>query len=231
MSRADSISWGGSPSRLNRIVTSVTAARPEAANAGAIARIARNLSQPAEEEWFSQRGALRSVHMRRSIALGLIAITSMLVPAASLAAAAGAVQDGAISGIARDTAGANLVNAGVRVRSASAGHLVSTLTTGSNGAFFAPGLQPGSYVIEALNSYGQVVGVSPIVVVRSGSTASAIVTAPQLPRSRQRTNSFSVFGLGTGASVGVVSAIAAAGITTIAVVANGDDEPNPSPSQ
>jgi Carboxypeptidase regulatory-like domain len=165
--------------------------------------------------------------MRKAIALGLAAMMVLWMPAGSLAAGAAR---GAISGTARDSAGARLVNVGVRVRNANRGDVVLQTRTGAAGQFPAPSLEPGVYIIEALGSSGQVIGVSPTMSVMAGQTATATVTpsAAQSPQALSQAG-FSLFGLGTAASVGIVAAADVAAVTTIAVVTN--DSPTPSPSQ
>jgi len=181
---------------------------------------------------FSTNDRLRSfilaeVIMHRSTAFGLAAMMAIFAHVAVPAGAA--TPAGSISGVARDTRGGHLVNAGVRVRNAGRGNVVSETRTGTGGLFSASALQPGTYVVEALGQYGQVIGVSPAVPVIAGRTTTVTVMAgtAQSPQALSQAG-FSLFGLGTGASIGIVAAVAAAAITTVAVVASGDHTASPS---
>src|SRR5262245_49524553 len=116
--------------------------------------------------------------MSRTIAIGLAATMVMTTPAGTFAAERVTTRSsaGAISGVARDATGMYVANAGVRIRSASGGNVVSVTQTGSGGTFYVPGIRPGDYVVEALGPDGQVVGVSPMIPVTGGATAHANVT-------------------------------------------------------
>ena len=166
--------------------------------------------------------------MRQAIALGLAAMMA-IVTSGGLRAAGASPLSGTISGVARDTRGGHLVNAGVRIRNAGRGNVVTETRTGTGGLFSAAALQPGMYVVETLGQYGQVIGVSPAVSVIAGRTTTVAVMAgaAQSPQTLSQAG-FSLFGLGTGASIGIVAAVAAAAITTVAVVASGDDTASPS---
>src|SRR5262245_40655528 len=94
--------------------------------------------------------------MRKALALGLCALMVGMTPAGLVAAVSPA---GTISGVARDMRGGHLVNASLRVRSANRGDVVSQVRTGAGGLFSVPGLQPGSYIVEAYGESGQVIGV------------------------------------------------------------------------
>ena len=79
---------------------------------------------------------------------------------------------------------------------------------------------------------GRVIGVSSSVWVAAGATAPATVTAlaPSGASQARTYANFSMFGMGTGASIGVLSAIIAATITTIAVVSSGDEGSTTTPT-
>jgi hypothetical protein len=123
--------------------------------------------------------------MHRSTAFGLAAMMAIFTMLPCLPSCYTA---GSISGVARDTRGGHLVNAGVRVRNAGRGNVVSETRTGTGGLFSATALQPGTYVVEALGQYGQVIGVSPAVPVIAGRTTTVTVTAgaAQSPRHFRR---------------------------------------------
>jgi hypothetical protein len=162
--------------------------------------------------------------MRKAIALGLAAMMGLGMPAGSLAAGTTA----AVSGTAKDARGGGLVNVGLRVRNASRGHVVLETRTGASGEFSTPTLQPGIYIIEALGSSGQVIGVSTVSVI-AGQTAAVTVTAAegQSPQTLSQAG-FSISGLGPAASAGIAAAAASA---SVRAVGNEADAAPPSPSQ
>jgi Carboxypeptidase regulatory-like domain len=165
--------------------------------------------------------------MRKAIARVLAAIMVLGMPAGPLAAGATAA---AISGMAKDARGGGLMGASLRVRNSDRGNVILEIRTGAAGQFSVPSLQPGSYIVEALDSSGQVIGVSPTVSTIAGETAMVTVTAAGTQTSRALSQAgFSLSGLGTGASAGIVAAVAAAPVTTVAVAAS--SVPVPSPSQ
>jgi hypothetical protein len=154
--------------------------------------------------------------MRRFIAIGLASLL-MLANAPQLFAAAQAT--GALTGVARTTAGQALADHSVRVRDVRTGDVVATSRTGANGTFLVAALQPGSYVVEIVDVAGRIVGVSTIATVMGGSTATLTVTAV----------STSLVGGRIGA-VGISAIIAASalGITGLVMALTGDEA---SPSQ
>lgn len=163
--------------------------------------------------------------MRATIALGLAAMI-FLAAAVSPRTSGAASLDGGISGVARDSRGGHLVNAGVRVRNISRGDIVAQLRTGAGGLFSASGLLPGRYVVETLGLSGQVIGVSPMVSVIPGRTSTVTVTAAAQTFAQAQAGGAG--GLGTGAIVGIVAGVAAATIVTIAVVTGDDEVASPS---
>src|SRR5262245_28529250 len=150
----------------------------------------------------------RSNSMRRAIALGLAATMVLATPAASFAAQRAATQaceDGAISGVVRDATGVSVGNANVRIRSASGGNTVSVTQTNSRGAVYVRGIRPGDYVVEVLSPDGLVVGVSQMIQITCGAIANAgVTTTPGGPT--PGVNRFGIFGLGSAASIGLISA-------------------------
>ena len=126
---------------------------------------------------------------------------------------------GTITGVARSTAGQPLGGHSVRVRSVRAGDVVATATTSVNGSFVVPNLDPGSYVVEIVNTAGRIVGTSAIATVVQGSVASLAVTAASTEL---------VGGQSTGVVVGI---IVAAGLATTAIVVAAGDDDDASPSQ
>ena len=116
----------------------------------------------------------REVAMRRFIA---VVLTSLLVFASTPRTSAAAKSSGTITGVARSTAGQPLGGHSVRVRSVRTGDVVATATTSANGSFVVPNLDPGSYVVEIVDTAGRIVGTSAIATVVEGSIASLMVTA------------------------------------------------------
>jgi hypothetical protein len=169
--------------------------------------------------------------MRRTIAAGLVATTALATPAGVFAAerpVTRASVAGGISGVVRNAAGTYVVNGGVRIRSASDGRIVTVTQTSTTGAFFTSSIQPGYYVVEALNAAGQVIGESAVIPVGSGVTAYANVTAGG---STPTLNNFSVFGLSKSASVGLLAVLIGGGATAAVLLATSNTTTVASPSQ
>src|SRR5262245_17997740 len=153
--------------------------------------------------------------MRQFIA---VVLASLLVFAGTPRTSAAARSTGTITGVARSTAGQPLGGHFVRVRSVRTGDVVATTTTSANGSFVVANLDPGSYVIEIVNTAGRLVGTSAIATVMEGSVASSVVTAA---------SSELVGGMATALVVTLIAA-GAVGTTAIVVAATGDEG---SPSQ
>ena len=152
--------------------------------------------------------------MRR---LTAIALALMLVFASTPWTSASAKSTGTITGVARSTAGQPLGGHSVRVRSVRTGDVVATATTSANGSFLVSNLDPGSYVVEIVNTAGRIVGTSAIGTVVDGSIASLMVTAASTEL------------VGGMATALIVTLIAAGAIgTTAIVVATTGDEASPS---
>ena len=150
--------------------------------------------------------------MRRFIA---VILTSLLVFASTPRTFAAAKSTGTITGVARSTAGQPLHGHSVRVRSVRTGDVVATATTSADGSFVVPNLDPGSYVVEIVDTAGRIVGTSAIATVVEGSIASLMVTAASTEL---------VGGVSTALVVVLVAAAAVA--TTAIIVANtGDEQP------
>ena len=98
--------------------------------------------------------------MRKAFVLGLAAMMVLWMPAGSTAAG---TTTGIISGTAQDLSGGRLANVSVRVRNAKLGRVILETQTGTAGQFLVPGMPPDIYIVEALDSSGQVIGVSPTV--------------------------------------------------------------------
>jgi hypothetical protein len=111
--------------------------------------------------------------MRVLHALIVLAISMTAVDV--LAARPGqAPSSASLSGTASDNAGQVLANINVQLRSVSTGQLVGTTTANAVGQFSFVGLTPGTYVVEVLNTAGQIVGTSGSVVVSGGGAMTGV---------------------------------------------------------
>jgi carboxypeptidase family protein len=135
-------------------------------------------------------------------------------------------QFGAINGTVRSANGQALANFRVRVRDSKSGAIVAGSTSNTGGGFSIAGVAPGTYVVEAVNAGGQVVGLSSSVAVASGAMSSTAIIATAAGTAAQAAGGFSLLGLGTAASVGVIAAAGAAGVAGIVVASH-----NASPSK
>jgi hypothetical protein len=159
--------------------------------------------------------------MRRVLTFGLVALMLAGVPTQSFAATRAAkAQDigtGVLRGVAKDSKGQNLAGSKIRIRNAGNGAVSSEVTSDATGAFAAPGLAPGSYVVEVVNAAGQVIGLSPAISIAAGATATVSVTATigALAGIGATAGGLSVFGLGTAATVGVIGAAVTAAVVGI----------------
>jgi hypothetical protein len=153
--------------------------------------------------------------MRRFIA---VVLASLLVFATTPLTSAAAKSTGTITGIAKNTAGQPLGGHSVRVRSVRTGDVVATATTSAGGSFLVPSLDPGSYVVEIVDTAGRIVGTSAIATVVEGGIASLMVTAA----------STELVGGASTALIVVLVAASAAAVIGIVVATTGDEA---SPSQ
>ena len=152
----------------------------------------------------------------RSFIAGVLA--SLLVFASTPRTSAAAKSSGTITGVARSTVGQPLGGHSVRVRSVRTGDVVATATTSANGSFVVANLEPGSYVVEIVDTAGRIVGTSAIATVVEGSTTSLAVTAA----------STELVGGASGVLIAVLVAAGAAVIIGVVVANTGN---NASPSQ
>lgn len=158
----------------------------------------------------------------------VVAMVALGVPSAAFSAPASprAQQDtsrlGTISGTAKDSHGAPMANTMVRVRDKSTGQVVKQGVSDAAGGFNIGGLPPGNYVVEVVNTAGQVVGLSSTVAVAAGATATVTVTATAVGTiaAAGAGGGFGILGLGTAASVSVIGGAAAVGIVGIAAAYN-----------
>jgi hypothetical protein len=147
--------------------------------------------------------------MRRFIA---VVLASLLVFASTpLLLAAKAT--GTISGVAKATAGQPLAGHSVRVRSVRTGDVVAMARTTATGSFIVSSLDPGSYVVEIVDTAGRIIGTSAIATVVEGSTASVVVTAA----------SSELVGGMAGIAIAIIVAASAAAVVGIVVATTGDE--------
>ena len=164
--------------------------------------------------------------MRRAIVFGLVAAVALSAPAALMAgprtAAARQNQSAALKGVAKDANGQNLAGATVRVRNAATGEVTAEIVTDSVGGFVSPALAPGSYILELVNTAGQLIGLSPAVSIAAGTTATVgiMATAAGSLAAGAAGGGLSLFGLGTAASLAVIGAAAAAAVVGVVATRN-----------
>lgn len=161
--------------------------------------------------------------MFRRLVLSAV-IAALVVPGVPLfaaPAAAGQAAAGIISGSARTASGQAMPNTAVRLRNAQTGQLAGTATTGADGQFSFAALNPGTYVVEVVNGFGEVVGTSAaisLVPTAMAATAVAVTASAEQFLAAAGGGSFfaSTLGIVTIAAVG-------AGVVGVIVVANKDD--------
>ena len=169
--------------------------------------------------------------MRKIVSAALVAAMVVAVmPVGALAAgpAAKRRQDqttGPIKGETKNAQGEKLTQTKVRVRSAQTGTIAAELTTDASGSFV--GVVPaGSYTIEVLGPTGTVIGLSPIVSVAAGQTATITITAAAVAAVGAAAGAgataagFGLFGLGAVATVAVLGGAAAATVVGIQATRN-----------
>jgi hypothetical protein len=151
-----------------------------------------------------------SYPMRKIVMASLVsALVVFGMPVASFAAGPAAAKrqnqpTGTIKGDAKNAQGENLAQTKVRVRNSSNGALAAELLTDANGSFV--GVVPaGSYIVEIVGPTGTVIGVSPVLTVAAGSTATISITASAVAATSAAAagggGGFSLFGLGTVTSI------------------------------
>lgn len=133
---------------------------------------------------------------------------------------------GLISGTAHSQAGQTMVNTTVRLRNVATGQISGTTTSSSSGAFSFTGLNPGQYVVEVVNSAGQVIGTSSTVTLAAGAMAATgvgVTTAAAAAAAAAAGGSF----FGTALGITTLAAIGG-GIAGVTVAAT---RPTASPSR
>jgi hypothetical protein len=149
----------------------------------------------------------------------LAALVLAGTPAGAFAAGpAGKKQDqatGIVKGDAKNAQGEKLAQTKVRIRNSSTGAIATELTTDAAGTFTGA-VPAGSYVVEVLGPTGSVIGLSPVLTVAAGSTATISVTASAVAAvagaggAGAAGGGLSIFGLGTITSIAVLGGAATA---------------------
>lgn len=152
--------------------------------------------------------------------LAALAVTlAFSVHTASPLVRTAAAQSGAtLSGIAQGSSGQPLVNYRTQLRNVLTGLLVAETTSSAAGSFTFTGLDAASYMVEVVDSTGQVIGTSGVTPVAAGATVAVAVQAPN----------------GGSASAGVNTAVlltVLAGSLGIAALAYGLTRDEASPSR
>jgi hypothetical protein len=163
--------------------------------------------------------------MRRFIAfvtLVTLSVSGTPLIAAQAQVAAGAssaVTTGHIEGIAATPAGQTLGNVAVRARSLQTGLVVADSTTDAAGAFAFVGLNPATYVVEAISQAGVIVGSSAATSVVAGATATVAVTTTAAAATAAAAGAAAAGTAAAGTAAAGTAAAAAAGTTAAATAA------------
>jgi hypothetical protein len=159
--------------------------------------------------------------MRRAFSIVLIVAFGVACMPAGVLAAGKTVarqQAGTINGVAQGADKQPLPRYTVRIRNTTTGQLAGSTTSTETGAFTFTGLEPANYVVEVVDAAGNVVGVSPAIAVTAGAAVSVTVTASAAGLAGAAAGGGAgLFGLGTAATVGIISAAGA--LTIVGVVA------------
>jgi hypothetical protein len=123
---------------------------------------------------------------------------------------------GTIKGDAKNAQGEKLAQTKVRIRNSKSGAIAAELTTDSAGTFVGA-VPAGSYIVEIVGANGAVIGLSPVLTVAAGSTATISVTASAVAAVAGAAGAgaaagggFGIFGLGTITSIAVLGGAATA---------------------
>lgn len=83
-----------------------------------------------------------------------------------------------LSGIVQGSSGQPLVNYRTQLRNVLTGLLVARTTSSAAGSFTFPGLNAATYMVEVVDSTGQVIGTSGVTPVAAGANVAVAVQAP-----------------------------------------------------
>jgi len=160
--------------------------------------------------------------MRKSVAIGLM----IMLTAAQTAVFAAAQAGSALTGIVRGGHMQPLTGMGVQLRDIQTGNLIASTTATDGGSFSFPNLPAGTYIVEAVDASGKVLGIGAPVSLAGGATATTSVIAPGVGGAAASAGGFHLLGMGPVTSVTVLGAAAAASVTAVAAT-----RPNASPSR
>jgi hypothetical protein len=168
--------------------------------------------------------------MRKIVSVGLVATMIVIgVPVGALAAGPVAAKrqtqpTGTIQGDAKGANGEKLTQTKVRIRNSQTGQIAADLTTDAAGTFVGA-VPAGSYVVEIVGANGAVIGLSPVLAVAAGQTATISVTASAVAAvgaaaAGATGGGLSIFGLGTITSIAVLGGAATATVFGIKAATN-----------
>ena len=183
---------------------------------------------------------MSSYPMRKIVSVSVVVTMIVIgIPVSSFASGPAAKrrqeQTGTIKGDAKNANGESLTQTKVRIRNSSTGAIAADLTTDAGGNFV--GVVPaGGYIVEVVGPTGTVIGLSPVLTVAAGSTATISLTASAVAAAAAAGagaataagGGFSIFGLGTIASIAVLGGAATA---TVFGIKAATDNNNASPSK
>jgi hypothetical protein len=124
-----------------------------------------------------------------------------------------------ISGRVLNPGGSPIANTAIRARNLLNGEVGGSAMTTATGQF-SINVVPGSYVIEVVDTTGQIVGTSPFISAAAGSAAATTITVTTGALSTVTTTSGLLSTLGTTAARSVTYAAAAAGVAGVVTPAN-----------
>jgi hypothetical protein len=177
--------------------------------------------------------------MRKTVSVCLIAaMVVVAMPVASFAAGPTEVRKakpsqptGTVTGDAKNANGDKLTQTKVRIRNSNTGQIATELTTDSAGTFTGA-VPAGSYVVEIVGPNGAVIGLSPVLTVTAGSTATVSITASAVAAvagAAAAGGGFGIFGLGTITSIAVLGGAATATVFGIKAATNNENNNNVTP--
>jgi hypothetical protein len=152
--------------------------------------------------------------IRNTFALLLAVTFAVHTAPIAVASAQGQVGTGLIQGTAQNSAGQALPNFTVQLRDVQTGQLTGSTRSDADGRFAFAGLNPGNYVVEIVNSAGQIVGASSAIAMAAGATATITVTAAAATLLNTT---------GTNMALIITTVAAGAGITGLVVAVSRDE--------
>jgi hypothetical protein len=163
--------------------------------------------------------------MRRLLSLVLSAAVLAPMP---LVAAAGQGATGQVAGTASNSSGQTMANTVVRLRNIGTNQLAGSTTSNAAGQFSFASLNPGNYVIEVVNSAGQVIGTSSTISLTAGAMAVTGVAVTASAGAAAAAGAAAGAGSFFGTTAGLVTlgAVGAGAAVTGVVVHNSNASPS-----